>query len=35
MEIVEIIKLGREDAAWTMGYLMRKAVMIVGEPCYV
>lgn len=24
-----------EDAAWTMGYLMRKAVMMVGEPCYV
>lgn len=23
-----------EDAAWTMGYLMRKTVMIVGTPCY-
>lgn len=23
-----------EDAAWTMGYLMRKTVEIVGEPCY-
>lgn len=24
-----------EDAAWAMGYLMRKAVMMVGDPCYV
>lgn len=23
-----------EDAAWTMGYLMRKTVELVGEPCY-
>lgn len=22
-----------EDAAWTMGYLMRKTVTLVGEPC--
>ena len=23
-----------EDAAWTMGYLMRETVKLVGEPCY-
>lgn len=22
-----------EDAAWTYGYLMRKAVQLIGEPC--
>ena len=24
---------GSEDFAWTMGYLMRKTVKLIGEPC--
>lgn len=27
------VPYGSEDAAWTVGYLMRKAVQILGEPC--
>lgn len=27
------VPYGSEDAAWTVGYLMRKFVQLVGEPC--
>ena len=27
------VPYGSEDAAWTVGYLMRKAVQLLGEPC--
>lgn len=27
------VPYGSEDAAWTVGYLMRKAVQELGEPC--
>lgn len=28
------VPYGSEEAAWTVGYLMRKAVHILGEPCH-
>lgn len=27
------VPYGSEDAAWTVGYLMRKIVQTIGEPC--
>ena len=27
------VPYGSEEAAWTVGYLMRKAVQLLGEPC--
>lgn len=27
------VSYGSEEAAWTVGYLMRKAVQLLGEPC--
>lgn len=28
------VPFGSEDSAWLTGYLMRKTVQLIGEPCY-